>query len=77
VEEVDGSPTGVVTKIRFPNGSVSIVGSTATVTTSGASFTYASTAPVGPNPGDEWVDSDTGILYTYVNDGLSSQWVEF
>ncbi len=43
----------------------------------GTSFTYASSAPGGPVPGDRWVDSNTGIEYTYLNDGNSSQWVEF
>jgi len=40
-------------------------------------FTASATAPVSPVVGDEWVDTDTGILYTYYNDGSSSQWVEF
>ena len=43
----------------------------------GGSFTYASTAPGSPSPGDVWVDSDLGILFTYIDDGNSSQWVEF
>jgi hypothetical protein len=79
VEEVDGSPTGTVTKIRFPNGSVGIVGSTATVTISGGSaFTYATTAPVGPALGDRWFDSTVGVgrLFTWCDDGASTQWVE-
>lgn len=37
VEEVDGSPTGSVSKLVLPNGTVSIVGSTATYTPSGGS----------------------------------------
>lgn len=40
-------------------------------------YTFSSSAPVGPTPGDRWVDSDTGILYTFVDDGSSTQWVEF
>lgn len=43
----------------------------------GITFTYAATAPGAPLAGDIWIDSDTGISYTYVNDGSSSQWVEF
>lgn len=43
----------------------------------GGGFTYASAAPVGPAIGDRWVDSDIGVLYVFVNDGTSSQWVEF
>ena len=42
----------------------------------GTIFTYSSTAPGSPSVGDEWLDSTSGILYTYVNDGNSSAWVE-
>jgi hypothetical protein len=44
--------------------------------TGGVSFTASATAPVSPVAGAEWLDTDNGILYTYVNDGSSSQWVE-
>lgn len=40
-------------------------------------FTAASSAPTTPQPGDRWVDLDTGIEYTYFYDGNSYQWVEF
>lgn len=43
----------------------------------GGAFTYASSAPSSPSVGDRWVDSANGILYTYINDGTTSQWVEF
>jgi len=42
----------------------------------GTTFTYSSSAPVSPSAGDEWLDSTSGILYTYINDGNSSAWVE-
>lgn len=42
----------------------------------GGAFTYASTAPASATPGDRWVDSNSLIEYTYLNDGNSSQWVE-
>lgn len=42
----------------------------------GSNFTVSATPPIGPNSGDEWLDSNTGIKYTYVNDGTSNQWVE-
>lgn len=52
----------------------------------GTSFYYRSTAPGSASPaespeitlapGDRWLDSDSGILYTYVDDGSSVQWVE-
>ncbi len=46
-------------------------------TASSAAFTYSATAPLVPSIGDRWVDSTAGILYTRVNDGSSTQWVEF
>ncbi|HMZ14143.1 MAG TPA: hypothetical protein PLS04_08445, partial [Mycobacterium sp.] len=39
-------------------------------------FTNSSSAPGSPSDGDRWFDPDTGILYVYINDGTSSQWVE-
>lgn len=42
----------------------------------GTTFTYSSSAPGSPSAGNEWLDSTSGILYTYVNDGNSSAWVE-
>jgi len=44
---------------------------------SGMQFSYGSSSPAGPNVGDVWVDADTGVQYQYINDGNSSQWVEF
>lgn len=43
----------------------------------GGSYTWSATPPVSPAVGDEWIDTDTGIKYTYTNDGDSSQWIEF
>lgn len=42
----------------------------------GGGFTYGNTEPSGPNVGDRWLNSDTGIEYTYIDDGDSSQWVQ-
>jgi len=42
----------------------------------GQDFTFSPTAPSSPNVGDEWLDSTSGILYTRVDDGNSSAWVE-
>lgn len=39
-------------------------------------FTNSSTAPSSPREGDRWFDPDDGILYHYISDGTSSQWVE-
>lgn len=43
----------------------------------GSSVTISDTAPTSPAAGNIWVDSTTGIEYTYYNDGSSSQWVQF
>ena len=42
---------------------------------SGPSFTNSSTAPSTPLAGDLWWNTENGILYTYYDDGTSSQWV--
>lgn len=47
-----------------------------TIATSAPKFTNSSSAPASPREGDTWFDPDTGILYRYINDGTSSQWVE-
>lgn len=39
-------------------------------------YTEDSDAPVDPVVGDEWYDVDTGILYKFIDDGNSTQWVE-
>lgn len=42
----------------------------------GVTFTTGTSAPLSPQSGDEWLDTNSGIKYTYVDDGTSSQWVE-
>ena len=44
----------------------------------GSSFTYtaSATTPVGPVVGDQWFDTVDGILYEYIDDGDSNQWVD-
>ena len=44
--------------------------------TAGSSVTTSATAPATPTAGNQWYDTNTGIIYTYVNDGTSSQWVQ-
>jgi hypothetical protein len=44
--------------------------------TAGSSVTTSATAPASPTAGNQWYDTNTGIIYTYVNDGTSSQWVQ-
>lgn len=48
---------------------------TSTVT-GGSTVTVSSSPPGSPGVGDVWIDSDTAIYYTYINDGDSDQWVE-
>ena len=44
----------------------------------GGTLTYDTAPPASGNTvGDRWVDSNDGTLYTYINDGTSSQWVDF
>ena len=41
-------------------------------------LTYDTSPPASGNTvGDRWVDSNDGTMYTYINDGNSSQWVDF
>ena len=38
--------------------------------------TVGSSVPVSPSSGNLWLDTNTGILYVYFNDGTSSQWIQ-
>ena len=40
------------------------------------SVTHSDVAPSNPREGDQWWKSNEGTLFTYYNDGDSSQWVE-
>lgn len=42
----------------------------------GCAFTVSATAPATPVNGDRWLDTDTGIEYTWVFDSDGGQWVE-
>lgn len=42
----------------------------------GASVDVADTAPTEPEPGNLWLDTNTGKLFIYINDGDSSQWIQ-
>ena len=43
---------------------------------SNALITFDVVPPVSPSVGDRWIDSNSGIEYTYVNDGTNQTWVE-
>jgi hypothetical protein len=53
------------------------IGATGPVGATGVSaFASTSTPPSSPAEGDEWFDDDAGVLYTYISDASTSQWVE-
>lgn len=41
-----------------------------------ASATPSPTAPINPVSGDLWFNTNDGVMFMYLNDGNSSQWVE-
>lgn len=43
----------------------------------GGEFYYQSTPPTAIAAGARWVDTTDGRMYTWINDGTSTQWVEF
>jgi hypothetical protein len=42
----------------------------------GTSVSVDATAPSSPSPGNLWLDTNTGILYVYYDDGNSEQWIQ-
>jgi len=44
--------------------------------TGGGGVTVSSSAPSSPSQGALWYDTDDGILYMWLDDGSSSQWIE-
>ena len=42
----------------------------------GTSVSVDDTAPSSPSPGNLWLDTNTGILYVYYDDGNSEQWIQ-
>jgi plastocyanin len=43
---------------------------------SGASISVSATVPLTPDNGNLWLNTNSGYLYVYVNDGSSSQWIQ-
>lgn len=71
------SNTTVISGIRFSDGSFQNTAASNVVGPGGGlTYTASSTPPGSPNEGDEWLDTDDGILYTYVVDAGGGQWVE-
>jgi hypothetical protein len=77
---------GVVTSFNGKTGSVGISagtnisisqsGNTFTISLSPSNYTIGLTAPGSPVNGNKWFDTSTGIEFTYINDGTSSQWIQ-
>jgi len=67
-------PNGIVLG-TVGSGYVSF-GDGTTQTTAARDFTYGLTAPASAKAGDHWYHTDDGILYTYIDDGSSEQWVQ-
>jgi hypothetical protein len=44
--------------------------------TAGIVYTAASVPPVSEKLGDQWYNTDTDILYEYINDGTADYWVD-
>jgi hypothetical protein len=44
--------------------------------TGGISFSFGTSAPSSPVAGQQWFDSSTGLLYVYVVDEDSGQWIQ-
>jgi hypothetical protein len=52
-------------------------GTKVTVHSTSGGFTFSATPPPSTStPGHRWLDSTSGILYTYVDDGDTKQWVD-
>ena len=69
-------PTGS-TGATGVQGIQGVTGTTGSTGSTGAGlYTFSSTPPASPSFGDRWVDTNSGIEYTYIYDGNSSQWVE-
>jgi hypothetical protein len=66
-----GVGTTGATGVAGPTGATGPAGATGA-----AAFTSTTSPPGSPLEGDEWFDEDAGILYTYVTDANTSQWVE-
>lgn len=69
--------SGSAGQVLTSNGSSNVYWSTVSSGGGGGNITFSATPPVSPTVGNDWIDTDTGIRYTYTYDGDSYQWVEF
>ena len=51
-------------------------GSGSETSTGGTSVTVSDVVPTNSVDGNLWLDTNTGILYVYINDGDSEQWIQ-
>jgi hypothetical protein len=59
--------------IQFPDGSFQF-----TSNAGSATVTYDTQPPAtGKTDGDQWIDSNSGSIFQFIDDGNSLQWVEF
>lgn len=58
-------------------GIVITAGTGNTINLRATRFTFGSAPPSDSIPGDRWVQDSTGVLFTYVDDGSTEQWVDF
>lgn len=62
--------------VRKTSGTPSVVRVGAEGGASGPSISLSASPPTGVTAGHRWCNSGTGIVYTLLDDGTSSQWVE-
>ena len=72
-DSVSGTWKALLAGAQGPQGPTGPQGTAGVV-----SITYGSSPPAtGNTTGSMWIDSVEGILYTYIDDGDSQQWVDF
>lgn len=62
---------GVGSTVGFTGGFTGPFGGTG-----GINFTFGATAPASPSQGDQWFNSVDGLLYVYIIDNDSQQWIQ-
>jgi len=60
----------------FANGAFDRANASYTKANTTIIYTASSTAPSSPKPGDQWYLTTTDVLYEYINDGTSNNWVD-
>lgn len=73
--------TGTSTPSIVAGSNITVTGTwpnqTINSTATGGAVIVSPTAPSSPTQGIEWEDTTSSILYTWLDDGDSTQWVEF